>query len=284
MGALVSTEVFSIAGGLMKIIRYATPEGKISYGSEERDGSRFRIEGDLFEDYSVTEEPASVARLLSPVSPVVIWCIGQNYRQHADEVGFAVPDFPVVFAKGVNAVQRPGGPIELPADGYSTQVDYEGELVVVLGRACKNVPRERAHEYVMGYTCGNDVSARDWQLKWGGSQWCRGKSFDTFAPLGPCLVTRESLPDPAGLRIQTYLNGTVVQDSSTRDMIFDVPALIEFLSRGTTLPPGTAIFTGTPQGVGMAQKPPRWLAEGDEVSVVIESIGTLTNHVCREGS
>lgn len=266
----------------MKIIRYTTPEGEISYGSEQRDGSRLRIEGDIFGAYSVTKEPARVAELLSPVAPLAIWCIGQNYRQHANEVGFAIPDFPVVFAKGVNSVQRHGGPIVPPGNGYSAEVDYECELVVVIGRTCKSVPRDRALEYVAGYTCGNDVSARDWQLKWGGSQWCRGKSFDTFAPLGPCLVTPESVPNPAGLRIQTFLNGSVMQDSSTSDMIFDVPTLIEFLSCGTTLLPGTAIFTGTPQGVGMAQKPPRWLTEGDEVSVAIEKIGTLTNRVGRE--
>jgi 2-keto-4-pentenoate hydratase/2-oxohepta-3-ene-1,7-dioic acid hydratase in catechol pathway len=163
-------------------------------------------------------------------------------------------------------------------------VDYEGELVVIIGKACKNVPRDRALDYVAGYTCGNDVSARDWQLKWGGTQWCRGKSFDTFAPLGPCLVTPASLPNPGRLRIQTLLNGTIMQDAITGDMIFDVPTLIEFLSRGATLVPGTAIFTGTPHGVGMARKPPRWLAEGDEISVVIEKIGTLTSRVRKEGS
>jgi|SRR5579859_5644859 len=268
----------------MKIIRYQNPEGQISYGCEEPDGSRRRIEGDIFGDFAVTREPARVAVLLAPVAPVAMWCIGQNYRQHADEVGFAVPEFPVVFAKGVNAVQSPGGPIWLPSNGFSAEVDYEGELVVVIGRACKNVPRERALDYVAGYTCGNDVSARDWQLKRGGSQWCRGKSFDTFAPLGPCLVTPDGLPDPRKLRLRTTLNGTNVQDANSSDMIFDVPTLIEFLSRSTTLLPGTAIFTGTPSGVGMAQKPPRWLAEGDQITVAIEKIGSLTNHVCKEAS
>ena len=268
----------------MKIIRYLNPEGKICYGSEEPDGSRLRIDGDIFDGFSVTKEHARVAELLAPVAPVTMWCIGQNYRQHVSEVGFAVPDFPVVFAKGVNALQSPGGPVLLPANGYSREVDYEGELVVIIGKACKNVPRDRALDYVAGYTCGNDVSARDWQLKWGGTQWCRGKSFDTFAPLGPCLVTPASLPNPGRLRIQTLLNGTIMQDAITGDMIFDVPTLIEFLSRGTTLVPGTAIFTGTPHGVGMARKPPRWLAEGDEISVVIEKIGTLTSRVRKEGS
>ncbi len=266
----------------MKIIRYQDAAGKIHYGTEERDGSCLRIEGDILDGFKVTKETARVEKLLAPIAPVAIWCIGQNYRLHAGEVGFSVPDFPVVFAKGVNATQHSDGPILLPANGYSTEVDYEGELVAIIGKTCKDVLRDRALEYVAGYTCGNDVSSRDWQLKWGGTQWCRGKSFDTFAPIGPCLITPESLPDPAALRIQTILNGHAMQDGNTRDMIFDVPALIEFLSHSTTLLPGTAIFTGTPHGVGMAQKPPRWLAEGDEVSVVIEKVGTLRNPVCRE--
>ena len=152
-------------------------------------------------------------------------------------------------------------------------------MAVVIGRECKNVSKEEALDRVLGYTCGNDVSARDWQLKWGGGQWCKGKSFDTFAPLGPCLVTPEDLPDPGNLRIRTILNGETVQDSNTRDMIFGVPTLISFLSEDATLSPGTVIMTGTPQGVGMARKPPRWLVEGDRVTVIVEKIGALSNPV-----
>jgi 2-keto-4-pentenoate hydratase/2-oxohepta-3-ene-1,7-dioic acid hydratase in catechol pathway len=158
-------------------------------------------------------------------------------------------------------------------------VDYECELAVVIGKACKNVTRHAALDYVLGYTCANDVSARDWQLKRGGGQWCRGKSFDTFAPLGPCLVTPEDIPDPNTLAIKTVLNGDVVQDWNTNDMIFDVPALIEFLSGSTTLPAGTVILTGTPHGVGMARKPPLWLQPGDVCTIEIENIGALTNPV-----
>jgi 2-keto-4-pentenoate hydratase/2-oxohepta-3-ene-1,7-dioic acid hydratase in catechol pathway len=139
-----------------------------------------------------------------------------------------------------------------------------------------------ALHYVLGYTCCNDVSARDWQLKRGGGQWCRGKTFDTFSPLGPVLVTRDEIPNPNSLSIRTVLNGQVMQDSNTNDMIFDVPALIEFLSGSTTLLPGTVILTGTPHGVGMAQKPPRWLKSGDTVTIEIEKIGTLTNPVTDE--
>jgi 2-keto-4-pentenoate hydratase/2-oxohepta-3-ene-1,7-dioic acid hydratase in catechol pathway len=164
----------------------------------------------------------------------------------------------------------------------SDEVDYECELAVVIGRPCKNVSRQRALDYVLGYTCCNDVSARDWQLKRGGGQWCRGKSFDTFSPLGPCLVTRDELPNPNELAIRTTLNGEVMQDWNTNDMIFDVPTLIEFLSGSTTLPAGTVILTGTPHGVGMVRKPPRWLRAGDVVSIEIEGIGTLTNPVADE--
>ncbi len=263
----------------MKLIRYQDPAGTIHYAAEQSGAAALRMEGEIFGNYKVTQEPANIAKILAPVVPAMIWCIGQNYRRHADEVGMSSGDYPVVFAKGPNTLQHPGAPITIPARAGTSELDYEGELVVIIGKTCKDVSRERALDFVAGYTCGNDVSARDWQLKKGGSQWCRGKSFDTFAPLGPCLVTPESIPDPSGLRIQTVMNGRVMQEGDTRDMIRDVPALIEFLSQSTTLLPGTAIFTGTPHGVGMAQNPPLWLKDGDEVSIIIEKIGTLTNTV-----
>ena len=152
---------------------------------------------------------------------------------------------------------------------------------MVIGRPCRNAKAADALSYVLGYTCGNDVSARDWQLKWGGGQWCRGKTFDTFCPLGPCLVTANEIPDPQTLGIRTLLNGTAVQDWSTNDMIFSVAQIIEFLSASNTLPAGTVILTGTPHGVGMASKPPRWLQPGDTVTIDIERIGQLTNPVVR---
>lgn len=266
----------------MRIIRYEDPGGEIHYGAERPDGSYCRIEGDILGSFYVTKEPAAIELHLAPIAPTTIWCIGQNYRLHSKEVKMEIPDYPVVFAKGASALQHPGEPIRIPRVGRSDEVDYEGELVVIIGKTCRNAPREHALEFVAGYTCGNDVSARDWQLKMGGGQWCRGKTFDTFAPMGPCLVTPESIPDPSGLRIQTFVNEKVMQDGNTRDMIFDVPALIEFLSRSTTLLPGTAIFSGTPHGVGMAQTPPLWLKHGDQVSVTIEKIGTLTNPVRNE--
>lgn len=263
----------------MKLIRYLDDAAKIQYAAEQPDGSHLLLEGEPFGKNRVTQQPANIARIVAPVVPVMIWCIGQNYRRHADEVGMSSGDYPVVFAKGPNTTQDPGAPIQIPARAGTAELDYEAELVVIIGKPCKDVTRERALDYVAGYTCGNDVSARDWQLKKGGSQWCRGKSFDTFAPLGPCLVTPESIPDPSGLRIQTTVNGRVMQDGNTRDMVRDVPALIEFLSQSTTLLPGTAIFTGTPHGVGMAQNPPLWLKDGDEVNITIDKIGTLTNTV-----
>ena len=263
----------------MKIIRYQDPQGAIGYAAERAAGNYAKIQGDIFGRYEATSAPAQVTKILAPVLPPMNWCIGLNYRQHTEEVKLALPEYPVVFAKGPNCVQNPGDPIRMPRHARSIEIDYEGELVVVIGKLCRNVTRAQALGCVAGYTCGNDVSSRDWQLKMGGSQWCRGKSFDTFAPLGPCLVTPDSLPNPGALRLQTVLNGQVVQDASTADMIFDVPALIEFLSQSTTLLPGTVIMTGTPSGVGLGRKPPLWLKPGDEVSVTIEGIGTLTNPV-----
>lgn len=266
----------------MKIIRYADAAGEVHYGALRDDGTPCRIIGDIFDEFIITSEVAVVYRLLAPVAPTNIFCIGLNYARHASETGAGKPEFPVLFMKSTAAVQHPGEPILLPAHLASTRVDYECELVVVIGSLCKNVSREEALRYVLGYTCGNDVSARDWQKDWGGSQWCRGKTFDTFAPLGPCLVTTDEIPEPNNLKIKTTLNGEVVQDWVTNDMIFSVAELIEFLSGSTTLLPGTIIFTGTPHGVGTARNPPLWLKAGDTVTVEIEKIGRLINPVERE--
>ena len=267
----------------MKVIRYLDRAGIMHYGSEQPDGKAVRIAGDLFGAHHVTADRAEITKLLAPVAPTQILCVGLNYRRHAEESKAKVPERPILFVKGINALQHPGDPILIPQHLRSDEVDYECELAVVIGRACKNVSRADALDYVLGYTCSNDVSARDHQLKLGGGQWCRGKFFDTFAPLGPRLVTPDEIPQPNALKIATILNGERVQDWTTSDMIFDVPALIEYLSGSTTLPPGTVILTGTPHGVGMAAKPgPRWLRPGDIVSVEIEGIGTLTNPVALE--
>ena len=261
----------------MRIIRYLDSQGQPGFATD-----RHKISGDIFGRFSVTEEPADICKLLAPVAPAALLCIGLNYRQHAAETHAKIPDFPVLFFKSITALQNPGDPIRLPTHLPSTEVDYECELAVVIGQTCRNVARRNALDYVLGYTCANDVSARDWQKRWGGGQWCRAKSFDTFAPLGPCLVTRDEIPDPNALAIRTLVNGTTRQSSNTRDMIFDVPALIEFLSGSTTLLAGTVILTGTPAGVGMALQPPVWLQPGDSVTVEIEKIGALTNPVERE--
>jgi len=265
----------------MKIIRYETPEGRIEFGALLEDGTARVLAGNSGE-FEISDREPTIARLLSPVVPTALLCIGLNYRRHAEETGGKVPSFPVLFLKSPGAVQHPGAPICLPRHLRSDEVDFECELAVVIGRDCKNASKSNALDYVAGYTCANDVSARDWQLRRSGSQWCRAKSFDTFAPLGPCLVTPDEIEDPNQLGIQTRLNGQVVQQSHTSDMLFDVPSLIEFLSGSTTLAAGTVILTGTPEGVGMARKPPLWLKAGDTVSVEIEKIGVLTNPVEEE--
>ena len=261
----------------MKIIRYQNSRGQVGYASEGK-----IVTGDLFGDFAVGTETADVQKVLAPLVPSSILCIGLNYRRHAEETGAKFPAYPVLFTKGINTVLPPGGAIEIPTHLPSEEIDYECELAVVIGKACKNVTRARALDYVWGYTCANDVTARDWQKQKGGSQWCRGKTFDTFCPLGPCLVSADEIPNPNALRLRTIINGEVMQDSNTADMIFDVPTLIEFLSGSNTLLPGTVIMTGTPNGVGVARKPPRWLREGDEVTIEVEGIGQLTNPVRRE--
>ena len=265
----------------MKIIRHLTPTGP-AYASLQPDGSAREITGDIYGDFRVTDRVVTPGKLLAPVVPVFLPCIGLNYKRHAAESNLPPPPYPVLFVKNPACTQNPGDPIEIPVKLPSTSVDYECELAVVIGKRCKNVSRADALDYVLGYTCANDVSARDWQRNGGGGQWCRGKTFDTFAPLGPVLVTRDEIPHPNSLRIRTILNGDTLQDWNTDDMIFDVPAIIEFLSASTTLLPGTVILTGTPHGVGFARTPPVFLKAGDTVSIDIENIGTLTNPVINE--
>ncbi|MCF3650610.1 fumarylacetoacetate hydrolase family protein [Synoicihabitans lomoniglobus] len=266
----------------MKIIRYRDFQDTIKFGCIGADGSEQRLDGDLFKGLSATGETAHVKTLLAPIDPVAVFGIGLNYRQHATESGMSAPAEPVVFMKPPSALQRPGGPIEIPRQAASHEVDYEVELAVVIGRPAKNVTVEKALNYVLGYTCANDVSARDWQIKRGGGQWCRGKMFDTFLPLGPSLVTTDELPDPQDLKLRSRVNGQIRQDWTTADMIFDVATLISFLSASSTLHPGTVILTGTPHGVGMGFQPPRWLKPHDRVEVEIDGIGTLTNPVVLE--
>jgi 2-keto-4-pentenoate hydratase/2-oxohepta-3-ene-1,7-dioic acid hydratase in catechol pathway len=268
----------------MKIIRYQTANGETGYGRQHVDGSITRIEGDLFGRFTDTHQPVQVAKQLAPIEPRDIICIGLNYRKHAVEGNQPIPEWPVVFMKNSGTLQNPEDPIVLPRTLMSDSVDYECELAVVIGKECYNASKADAINYVLGYTCANDVSARDWQMKYGGSQWCRGKTFATFCPLGPCLVTTDEIPDPNKLGIRTILNGQTMQDWNTDDMIFDVPTLIAFLSSSTRLAAGTVILTGTPHGVGGARKPPVFLQPGDTVTIQIDGIGSLTNPVIAEGS
>ena len=265
----------------MKIVRFLDSDGNTQFGCDHGDQVTL-LEGDIYGEYRDTGTPATVAKLLCPIAPPDFYCIGQNYARHAEEGGMPVPENPCVFMKASSAAHHPGQPIQLPTHLRSEKVDFECELAVVIGKPAKNVSRENALDYVLGYTCANDVSARDWQLKWGEGQWCRGKTFDTFAPLGPCLTTTEDIPNPNELSIKTILNGETMQDWNTNDMIFDVPALITFLSGSTTLVPGTVILTGTPHGIGAARIPPVYLKSGDTVTIEIEKIGALTNPVIDE--
>lgn len=222
------------------------------------------------------------AKLLPPVPlPEKIFCIGLNYRDHAIETGSEIPSEPVVFSKFNSTLIGHGEQIELPK--VSSEVDYEAELVVVIGKQAKHVSAADAMQYVFGYTCGHDVSARDWQKGRPGGQWLLGKTFDTFAPIGPCLVTTQEVPDPSNLSVRMHLNGEVVQDSTTAQLIFDIPTLVAHLSQIVTLRPGDLVFTGTPPGVGAARKPPVFLQPGDQCEVEIEGIGTLANS-CRAES
>jgi 2-keto-4-pentenoate hydratase/2-oxohepta-3-ene-1,7-dioic acid hydratase in catechol pathway len=223
--------------------------------------------------------PLADAQLLSPVPrPGKVICIGLNYRDHAAESKMPVPESPITFSKYVTSVTHPSSPVFLPR--VSQKVDYEAELAVVIGRRAKHVARAEALEYVLGYTNFNDVSARDFQFADG--QWQRGKSCDTFAPIGPAIVTVDDVPDPHRLRIQLRLNGETMQDSTTAQLIFGVDQLISFLSETVTLEPGDIIATGTPPGVGFARKPPVFLKPGDLMEVEVEGLGVLSNPVLAE--
>lgn len=259
----------------MKIVRFQDSQSGVACGVLEGQSVR-RIEGDIFGEFAAVgpDLPLGSVRLLAPVDPPNVFCIGLNYRKHAEESNARFPERPVIFLKPTTAVTGPDTPIRIPEMAPS-EVDYEAELAIVVGRTMKDVPEESALDYVLGYTCANDVSARDCQLRLD-VQWARAKSFDTFCPIGPCIET-EMDPDNAAISIR--LNGQTMQQSSTADMIFGCRELLSFLSRCMTLLPGTLITTGTPEGVGFARKPPVFLKPGDVVEVEIEGVGVLRNTV-----
>lgn len=233
---------------------------------------------DRFADLPSHASPVADVVLRPPVpAPEKIICIGLNYADHAAESNSEIPSEPVVFNKFPTALRAHGENIELPP--HSDSVDYEAELVVVIGRGGKNIPEANALDHVAGYTCGHDVSARDWQKYKPQGQWLCGKSFDSFAPLGPALVTADEIPDPHHLNIKMRLNGEEMQNSNTRQFIFNINQLIAYLSQVCTLKPGDLLFTGTPPGVGAARKPPVFLKPGDVAEVEIEGLGVLRNPV-----
>ncbi len=260
----------------MRYIRHLTSAGP-AWAALTPDGDTRAVAGDIFGEHTVTGAHVTPTQVLAPIAPTNIIGIGLNYRKHADEGKKSVPERPMWFAKTTGALQHPGEPIVLPAS--SAKVDYEGELAIVIGRDAKNVRCEDAINYVLGYTIAIDVSARDWQFELGGGQFNHAKSFDTFCPLGPFLVDPAELPDPDNLTLTTRVNGEVRQDSTTANMVFDVRTLISFLSTDRTLPAGTVILTGTPEGVGYARTPPVWLQPGDIIEVDIAGLGSLRNPV-----
>ena len=258
----------------MRIVRFKA-NNHWAYGILADDTIRV-LESTPFEGLDVTDEALNIrqARLIAPVDPPNVIALGLNYRRHAEESNMRIPGHPQMFLKATTSVIGPGKPIVIPQMAPD-EVDYEAELCIVMGKEAKDVDEEEALDYVLGYTCGNDVSARDCQLKLD-SQWARGKSFDTFCPLGPWIETDL---DPDNCAIACRVNGQTMQDSNTSDMIFGCRQLISFLSRVMTLLPGTVIMTGTPSGVGFARKPPVFLKAGDTVEVEVGGIGVLRNGV-----
>jgi 2-keto-4-pentenoate hydratase/2-oxohepta-3-ene-1,7-dioic acid hydratase in catechol pathway len=260
----------------MRIVSYRRDDGVERFGIV--DGDVVRDAGD---DIGGFVPGAVVARLdaltlLAPIPrPGKVVCVGRNYAEHAAETGSPVPDKPQLFAKWSNAVVGPS--VDVVHHPITNALDYEAELVVVIGRTARRVPEARALDVVLGYTCGDDVSARD--LQFGDTQWIRGKALDTFAPTGPWIVTADEVPDPQDLSIRCSVNGDVRQEDTTANMVFGVAHLIAFITEAITLDPGDLIFTGTPPGVGHGMDPPRYLAVGDRIRVEIDGIGAIDHTV-----
>ena len=272
----------------MKLVMYSVDDEDARAGFLE-DGAVRQLAGEDASMVSLIKEgadkqpvsgeslPLEEVRLHAPVAhPGKIIGIGLNYEDHAAETGADIPENPIVFAKYPNTITGPGNPIRIPK--ITKQADYEAELAVVIGQDARNVEAGDALDYVFGYMNANDVSSRDLQFSEGG-QWTRSKSIDTFAPVGPYLVTKDEIEDPQNLSVKCTLNGEVMQDGTTEKMIFSVAEIVAFLSTGMTLEPGDIIMTGTPPGVGVARDPQVFLKDGDEVSIEIEGLGTLTNPV-----
>ncbi|MCE2800835.1 MAG: fumarylacetoacetate hydrolase family protein [Planctomycetaceae bacterium] len=283
------------------IVRFKRPDGSIAWGWRSQQGIQDVCAADdslptstrelilrwkelqsrivsLIKKLGPSDQPLE---LLCPLdTPGKILCIGLNYRDHAIETNAPIPEEPIVFSKAPSSLIGPEDPIEIPS--ISQQVDYEAELVVVVGERLKKSSQEQAQQAIFGYTAGNDISARDWQKGKPGKQWLLGKSFDTFAPIGPAIALASSISNSQNLKIQSRLNGQLMQDSSTRELIFSPAMLLSYISQVLTIEPGDLLFTGTPAGVGVARDPQVFLKPGDRIEVQIESIGTLSN-LCVEG-
>ncbi|MGD9824095.1 fumarylacetoacetate hydrolase family protein [Desulfobacter sp.] len=267
----------------MKIIRFITRQGTEVMGCDWDGHTACLVEQSADKSFSNTGERVDVVRVLPPVAPPAIICIGLNYRRHAKETGQEIPKYPAVFMKYPGSLAGHGDAIVIPECASDPpEVDYEAELGVIIKTAAKNVPEDKALDYVLGYTCTNDVSARRWQKHAGAFQWTRGKSYDTFCPCGPVMTTADEITDPQNLAIKCRLNGEIMQDSHTSDMVFSIANMISYLSQSSTLLPGTLILTGTPEGVGFTRKPRVYLAPGDRMEVEIEGIGVLENPVEKE--
>ena len=260
----------------MRIVSYRRDDGQVRFGIVDGDSVM-----DAGTELGSLREGAVVGSLedvalLAPIpKPGKVICVGRNYAEHAAETGSDVPDRPQLFAKFANAIVGPRDDVIHPP--ITRALDYEAELVVVIGRRASQVPEVRALDVVLGYTCGDDISARDLQFE--DTQWLRGKSLDTFAPMGPWIVTADEIPDPQTLGIRCMVNGETRQDDTTANMVFSVAQIIAFVTEAITLEPGDVIFTGTPPGVGFGMDPKTYLAVGDHVQVEIDAIGTLEHHI-----
>ena len=266
----------------MQIARFIDAHGHTLSGKLIDQNTAVPIRGEMFGTHEFRGDPVRVARLIAPVDPPNIIAIGLNYRKHAEEQELAkMPSEPLIFLKATTALCGPGDAIVLPASA-PTEVDYEAELAIVVGRRARNVSEQDAMGFVLGFTCANDVSARDCQ-KLRDKQWARGKSFDSFCPLGPVIVTPDEI-DGQSAAIRAILNGRVMQESNTSDMIFSIRQIVSFVSHQFTLLPGTVILTGTPEGVGFARKPPVYLKPGDAIAIEIDGVGRLENPVVADPS
>ncbi|KAI1105523.1 hypothetical protein F4804DRAFT_304170 [Jackrogersella minutella] len=275
-----------------RLVRFLAKNGKTYYGDAilpagvtdiAKTKKAHVIKGDIFGKHEVTDQIADVRLLLAPLAledVKTVRCLGLNYALHAKEAGLPLPKYPVLFFKPVTSLSGPTDPVPVhPIAQEELGLDYECELVVIIGKEARDVSEADALDYVLGYAIGNDVSHRDWQVARGGGQWSLGKGFDGWAPYGPGIVTTNVIKDPQALQISTRLNGQVVQDSNTADQIFNVRQTIAFLSRGHTLLPGDLIWTGTPSGVGMGRTPKLWMKDGDVVEVELEGVGIVTNKI-----